>query len=386
MRTVSQILEVYSALGGSTSECSIMPDGTIGSVAPRHSKADFSGCFVTEGLVDLQVNGFAGVDFNRPGITAEQLDFALAEMARTGVTSLLPTIITGRADIMVETLRSIDDAVSRSRLGPLMVKGYHVEGPFLSGEDGYSGAHSSEFMTAANIDLVDEIQSVASRPIRIMTVAPEVAGVIGLIQDLVARGIQVAIGHSAAKPDQIRAAIRSGATLSTHLGNGLPGKLHKTENPIFWQLAEDELTAMFIADGIHLPRAALQTMLRAKGLLRSILTTDAVAAAGLRTPPGTYTLGKTEIELSEDRSVRIPGSAYLAGSSVTMDQMVRNMVDWYDYSIPQILEMTQLNPARLLGFDVGNFATDQPVQFVEWRPSSGGLRVARTHIGKFTIE
>ncbi len=387
LRTRSEVLPVYVTKDRAVFDCTISPGGRIERVGPpKGEAANFAGEFVTEGLVDLQANGFAGVDYNQSGQAAEQLDFSLAEMARTGVTTFLPTVITGSAEAMTETLRSLDAAVSASRLGPFMVAGYHIEGPFLSPEDGYSGAHDSAHMSAACIELVDALQLVASRPLRIMTVAPEVAGVIDLIPELVARGIRVAIGHSAADLSQIEAAVKAGATLCTHLGNGLPLMLHKTENPIFWLLVQDELTAMFIVDGIHVPQAALQTMLRAKGPERTILTTDAVAAAGLQSPPGIYTLGKTEIELSPDGTVRIPGSAYLAGSSVTMDQMLRNMAAWYGYTIPQILEVTQLNPTRLVGTTFDGAVSGNPARFVEWRQSADGPRVARTHIGPFIIE
>ncbi|PHS04321.1 MAG: N-acetylglucosamine-6-phosphate deacetylase [Blastopirellula sp.] len=386
-RSHSEILQVFFSRNNANFDCTITADGALTSAERQNGEtANFTNSFLTEGLVDLQVNGFAGIDFNRHELTAAQLDFSLSEMARTGVTTFLPTVITGSANEMVRTLRSLDAAVSASHLGSLMVAGYHIEGPFLSPKDGYAGAHSSAYMTIANIELVDELQQVSSRPIRIMTVAPEVDGVIDLIPELVKRGIAVAIGHSAANLEQIEAAVKAGATLCTHLGNGLPQMLHKTDNPIFWQLAQDKLTAMFVADGIHVPIPTLQTMLRAKGPNRTILTTDAVSAACMQYKPGIYTLGKSAIEMSSDGTVRIPGSIYLAGSSVTMDQILRNIIGWYGYTIPQALEVTQLNPSQLLGAIPEYPSIGKPVRFVEWRQSEDGPRVARTHIGPFTIE
>lgn len=386
-RTQPETLRVFMAAKSASSDCVMSPDGTVESVSQPHVDVeDFAGNFATQGLVDLQVNGFAGVDFNQPTITAKQVDIALTEMARTGVTTCLPTVITGSNDLMIETVRNLDAAISASRLGPLMVAGYHIEGPFLSREAGFSGAHQSENMSVAKIELVDALRRVASRPIRIMTVAPEVFGVIELIPELVARGIRVAIGHSAADLSQIRAAVQAGATLSTHLGNGVPLTLHKTDNPIFWHLAQDDLTAMFIPDGTHIPRTALQSMLRAKGIARTIVTTDAVSAAGLETQPGLYTLGAAEIRLFEDRNVRISGSPYLAGSSVTMDKIVHNLVTWYGFSIPQVLDVALLNPTHVLGTSAGDCAAGHPVRFVEWRQSLDGPQIIRTHIGPFTIE
>ena len=386
-RHCSEILPVYFSGDGQVYDCTIDPDGQFQRAEKPNVGIDyFANKFVTEGLVDLQVNGFAGVDFNNCGISAEQLDCALAEIALSGVTTFLPTLITSSKDRMIETLRELDALVSSSRLGQLMVAGYHIEGPFLSPKDGYAGAHDAKYMISANIEFVAALQAATSRPIRLMTVAPEVSGVIELIATLTARGIRVAIGHSAANLLQIQAAVDAGATLSTHLGNGLPHMLHKTDNQIFWQLAQDKLTAMLIADGIHVPRPALQSMVRAKGLDRVILTTDAVAAAGRASVAGFYTLGETEIELSPDGAVSIPGSSYLAGSAVTMDKILRNMINWYGYTIPQVLTVIQTNPDRMLGRDTKNQSTGNLTQFVEWSQSTNGPQVVRTHIGPFTIE
>ena len=389
-------LDLYLADADALVECELAVDGSVKPLAkpsPDHDRGlardaalNFPDRFATEGLIDLQVNGFGGVDFNRTGLTPDILDGALVEIARTGVTSFLPTIITGSPRHMAEVLRGLDSAVSASRLGPYMVAGYHIEGPFLSPLSGYRGAHDSAHMTAADSGLIDDLQAVASRKIRIVTLAPEVDGAIELTQTLVERGIHVSMGHSAARPEQILAAVEAGARLCTHLGNGLPQMLHKTENPIFWQLAQDRLTAMFIADGIHIPEYALQTMLRAKGAERSILTTDAVSAAGRNSKPGRYTLGAAEIERSEDGSVRIPGSQYLAGSSVTMDQMVRNMVRWFGQTIPQLMTLMRRNPLRFISDqnDAGPWGASSGV--VEWKTMQEGATVSRTHIGPFTVQ
>ena len=292
-------LDVLCDAGETSICCELSPEGLLLAEqiesATQKWRTGPDGEFVTRGLIDLQVNGFGGVDFNRGGITADRLDQALIELARTGVTALLPAIITGSASRMVRVLRELDEAVAASRLGPHMIAGYHIEGPFLSPEDGFSGSHDSAQMSAASLDLIDDLQRNVSRRIKLVTIAPEVNGAIELIRVLAGRGFQVAIGHSNANEQQISEAVDAGVTLCTHLGNGLSQTLHKTDNPIFWQLAEDRLTAMFIADGIHVPRPALQTMLRAKGYERTILTTDAVSAAGINTGPGFYTLVAAEI-------------------------------------------------------------------------------------------
>lgn len=389
-RSAPVLLDVLCAARQTSICCELSPEGglvaeTIES-AEQQWRTGPDGDFVTRGLIDLQVNGFGGLDFNRGGITADRLDLALIELAKTGVTAFLPAIITGSAGRMVRVLRELDEAVAASRLGPLMIAGYHIEGPFLSPEDGFSGSHDSAHMSAANLDLIDDLQRNVSRGIKLVTIAPEVSGAIEMIRVLAGRGIQVAIGHSNANEQQISAAVDAGVTLCTHLGNGLPQMLHKTDNPIFWQLADDRLTAMFIADGIHVPRPALQTMLRAKGHTRTILTTDAVSAAGINTGPGFYTLGAAEIERSQEGSVRIPGSSYLAGSSVTMDQMLRNMMAWYGLTVPVLVQLMRENPLHFIRTrqDPGPMGATDGV--VEWETTADGPVVRRAHIGPFTVE
>jgi len=341
--------------------------------------------FSTPGLVDIQVNGFAGVDFNAPGLTAERMDYALGQIAASGVTCVLPTLITALEAPLLAQLAELDKAVSDSVLGPLMVPGYHIEGPFLSPKDGYSGAHSGARMIPGSRDLVRRLESVSSRPLRIMTLAPEQPGVIDLIPFLTGRGIACAIGHSAASRSQIDAAVSAGATLSTHLGNGLPHQLNKNENPLFTQLGRDELTASFIADGIHVHPESLQSYLRAKTLARSIIVTDAVSAAGPNLGPGLYSIGDLEIERRADGRVQIPGSTYLAGSSATMDQMVRNLMAWFGYSMSDILVMARTNPARLLPGIADAPTVGAAVGLVRWALRDGVVAVRETHIGPWIV-
>jgi len=298
------------------------------------------------GLFDLQVNGFAGVDFNSTAITADALDHALDAMARTGVAQCLPTVITAPEGVLGDRLAALDRAVATSRLGPAMVPGYHLEGPFLSPEDGYAGCHPPTAMVAPDHTLVKRVEAGLARPILLLTVAPERPGATALIGWARARGKVVALGHTAASFADIAAAVEAGATLSTHLGNGLRRMLPKFDNPMIAQLAEDRLWASFIADGIHIPPAALKVLLRAKGLERSILVSDATAAAAA--PAERYELAGMAIERTADGAVRLPGSATLAGSSLTLDQAVRNLVDWGLASPEAAVRMASDNPAALM--------------------------------------
>ncbi len=298
------------------------------------------------GLLDLQVNGYAGVDFNTTALTPDALDHALRAMLRAGVTACLPTLITAPEDVLADRFAALDRAVARSRLGPVMVPGYHLEGPFLSPEPGYAGCHPAAAMVPPDPSLISRIRKSLARPILLLTLAPERAGALGLIAWARDQGIVVAMGHTHADAGVVADAASAGVTLSTHLGNALPQPQPKFLNPLMAQLAADGLSASFIADGIHIPRDALKVLIRAKGLERSILVTDATAAAA--TPPGLYDFAGMTIEHTADGSVREPASPVLAGSALCLDQAVRNIIDWGIAAPEAALRMASIQPASLV--------------------------------------
>jgi N-acetylglucosamine-6-phosphate deacetylase len=299
------------------------------------------------GLVDLQVNGFAGVDFNAGrDLDAAAMDRALAAMLETGVTLCLPTIITAVPGVMRERLLALDAAVSASALGPAMCPGYHIEGPFLNPGDGYAGCHPAAAMTVPDEGFLVRLEAGLDRPILLVTLAPELPGSLPFIRRARAAGKLVAVGHSAAGPAVLATAAAAGAGLSTHLGNGLPGVLPKLDNTLMAQLAEDGLAASFIADGIHLPPHALKVMLRAKGAARCLLVTDATAAAAA--PAGCYAFAGMAIERFADGSVRVPGGRSLAGSSLCLDQAVRTLAAWGIATPAEALALAADRPLAVL--------------------------------------
>lgn len=330
------------------------------------------------GLVDLQVNGFAGVDFNDEGLTPEALDHALEVMLSTGVTTCLPTIITADRAVLLARFRALDAAVAQSRLGPWMVPGYHLEGPFLNPGEGFAGCHPAAAMIPATADLVSELESALTRPILLITVAPEIEGALAFIRWASARGKLVAIGHSSPDEALLSDAIDAGLSLSTHLGNGLPQTLPKLANPLFWQLAEDRLTATVIADGIHIPPAALKVMIRAKGPDRAILVTDAVSAAAAA--PGVHPFAGMKVELSADGTVRQPGSRYLAGSSLCLDAALRNVVRFGIAPARDALRMACANPRGALVEPLRRHGVHLPASWVSW---SSDLHVVSAAAGPY---
>ncbi|MCC7010324.1 MAG: amidohydrolase family protein [Acidobacteria bacterium] len=318
---------------------------------------------VLSGFFDLQVNGFAGVDFNTPGLGVDEIDRAVSAMRATGVTRCLPTLITSSLERFTACAWPIAASLSPA------IAGLHLEGPYVSPLDGPRGAHPAAWVRDASIDDYHRREDAAGGRVRLVTLAPEVPGAIALIEHLVERGVRVAIGHTAATPAQIHDAVRAGATLSTHLGNGCADVQHRHHNVIWPQLAADALSASVIADGHHLPDDMLKSVLRAKGLARAVLVTDAMAAAGA--PPGRYRLGDLEVEREASGRVGLPGTPYLAGSSLTMDAAIGHVVRVTGCTLDRILPLATTQPAALVGLEpAGTVSAD-------WDATRGTLTVIR---------
>jgi len=315
------------------------------------------------GFLDLQVNGFAGVDFNDPATTPDQVHEAIAAMRTHGVTQLLPTLISSPVAQFERCARTLLRANAKAILG------VHAEGPYISPEDGARGAHRREDTSPASVDDFKRRQAAADGRIRLVTLAPEVPGALRLIEHLRASGIRVAIGHTAAMPEQIRDAVRAGATLSTHLGNGCAQMLPRHPNFLWEQLAADELIASLIVDGHHLPPATVKVMIRAKTVRRVALVTDAMAAAGQ--PPGEYQLGALRVRLDENGRVAVPGQPNLAGSALSLDRAVANTVRFAGVSLEDALRMASAGPADYLGLQPAGTLD------LEWDEAAFTLRVVR---------
>jgi N-acetylglucosamine-6-phosphate deacetylase len=292
-------------------------------------------------LCDLQVNGFAGVDFNDPSTPAERYDVAAARMRATGVTLFLPTLVTSTTEHFAACARALARWTSPASAG------IHMEGPYISPVDGARGAHPREHVRAASVDDFKRRQDAAEARIVLVTLAPEIEGAMALITHLVETGTRVSIGHSDASPSQVRDAVAAGATMSTHLGNGSARVMARHPNLIWEQLAADEIVSCFIADGHHLPASTFKAMVRAKTPARAALVTDAVAPAGCA--PGRYRVGTIEVELHPDARVTLVGSSRLAGSALSLDVAVGNAVRLAGVSVDDALAMASTVPAGYLG-------------------------------------
>ncbi len=305
--------------------------------------------FLAPGWIDLQVNGFAGVDYNSPSTAHEEIARSIRVLHACGVTRLLATVITGPQADMAGALRNL--AAAREKLPDgATIEGLHVEGPYISPEDGPRGAHPRRWVRPPSLEEFARLQEAAGGLVRLVTLAPEWPEAPRFIEALVGQGVVVSIGHTNATTDEIAAAVSAGATMSTHLGNAAHHALPRRTNYILDQLADNRLAASFIVDGIHLLPAFLKVALRAKGVERSVLITDAVAPAGCR--PGRYMLGEIEVELMPDDRVVLAGETVpagetrLAGSALRMDRGVGNLMRLAGLSLREAVAMATQNPAR----------------------------------------
>lgn len=318
------------------------------------------------GLVDIHVNGFAGVDYNSADLTEKALGESLAAMRATGVTRCLPTIITSDADHFAACVKPI------IKSSDPMIAGLHMEGPYISPLDGPRGAHPLESVVDASIEDFKRRQDAAAGRIKLVTLAPEVPGALRLIEYLVEHGIVVGIGHSGATAQCIHDAATAGATISTHLGNGCFAQMDRHHNVLWPQLADGRLIGAFIADGHHLPIDTIKSMLAAKHLSKSILVTDAVCAAAA--PVGFYSLASLKIQVDAQRKVTQVGTNSLAGSALTLDVAVRNICEWLDIPLGISWSLASSLPAAAIGIE-----TYGKVE-VEWNPTTFDLKIISTQV------
>jgi len=342
---------------------------------------------VAPGLIDIQINGYDGVDFNDPDTNTEQIVAAAQKLWRTGVTAFCPTIITESFEHISKCVSNLFRAADQSPEFARAMIGIHVEGPFISPEDGPRGAHPKRHARAPDWAEFQRWQDAARGRISIVTLSPEWPGAIDFIERAVASGVVVAIGHTAAAPARIADAARAGARLSTHLGNGSHAKIDRHPNYIWEQLANDDLWASFIVDGHHLPPSVVKCFLRSKGVARSILVTDAIAAAGKLA--GRYRLGNVEVEVTPARRVNLPGSPYLAGSVLEMHEAVAKTVQYSDATLDDALRMASANPAELLGVadQFGSIEIGRRADLIlfRWDEENSTLDVTETIVNGETV-
>ena len=306
------------------------------------------------GLVDIQVNGYAGIDFNgsETAFTSESFHHMRTKLHQRGVMVALPTLITASQERLESNCRAYASIIENDNELTQTFPKLHIEGPFISRVTGPRGAHPLEHAIdpVDAPDLMARLQEASGGRLGIVTFAPELPGATDLITWCNENNIISAAGHTNASSTEIRNGVNAGLKMSTHLGNGSHQELPRMDNYIQAQLAEDNLMASFIPDGHHVPFFTLKNFIRAKGIQRSILVSDAINAADMG--PGRYALGDFEVEVSDTLRCTKVGHAGLAGAATPLDYGVINTALHTDATFDEAWAMASIQPTKLLGLDM----------------------------------
>jgi N-acetylglucosamine-6-phosphate deacetylase len=303
---------------------------------------DYGDYYIAPGLIDLHIHGAMGWDV-MDGSAAGLREIA-AYQARNGVTGFVATTLAAPLPQIEDAVAAVKAATTEAL--PSEILGVYLEGPFLSFEK--KGAQNPEFIRPIDREALAAILELCSGLKAIITVAPEVCDNLSYVPELKDNGLIVSIGHSAAPYKLAMASFQRGMTQATHLYNAMSGFLPREPGVIGAVLDSAGVTAELIADGIHVHPAALRLALRQKGVDGICLITDSLNAAGLG--EGKFRVGGLDVEV-RDGQARLENSGALAGSVLTLNQAVKNMIDWSGLSVPEAVRLASLNPARVLGLD-----------------------------------
>lgn len=335
--------------------------------------------YAAPGLVDLQINGYLGQDFNELPLSAETVGSAVRKLWQEGVTGFYPTVVTNRPESILEAMESIRRACESDPAVSTGIPGIHLEGPFISPQDGARGAHQKEFVRQPDWELFSRWQEASGGRIAILTLSPEWEGSGAFIRKCTDSGVTVSIGHTSATPEQIREATACGARMSTHFGNGAHLMLPRHPNYLWEQLAQDELWCCVIADGFHLPDQVLKVVLKVKGP-RALLVSDAVYLSGL--PAGTYTthIGGQVMLSPEGRLCLAEQEQLLAGSAQMLLWGIEQLTSRGLAELGAAWNMASTGPAGFMGLpSAGGLSEGAPADLVLFRRKSGKLTIESTY-------
>lgn len=333
--------------------------------------------WIAPAFVDVQINGCLGIGFGSGTLMAEQVRTVMLVCQRHGIGTFFPTIITGESDAIRKAFANLVRILDADSELARRMPGFHMEGPYISGEDGARGAHPKEHTRDPDWDEFRRWQDAADGRIRMVTLAPERVGALAMIENVSAAGVVVAIGHTSATPQQIRDAVTAGAKTSTHLGNGSHAVLPRHDSYLWEQMAADELFASVISDGHHLPPAVVKSIVRAKSPNRVLITCDAGPLAG--SPPGKYRDWGTELEVLPGGKIVVSGTPFLAGSGHFTDACVAGMVRMAGVSLAEAIEMATHRPRELMGLPGCGLEVGCPADLIEFEWDGSEMTVIATH-------
>lgn len=370
----SNFIEGLLYLDGKPVRIEIMDDKIV-DLSPLSRKENLPEYYVAPGLIDIQINGYMGVDFADQELTMEKIRTATSALWKEGVTSFLPTLITADQESLKHSFAILSGALEDEKAG-VSIPGFHLEGPYISPKAGFRGAHLEKYIREPDWEKFLELQEAAGNSIKLITVAPEIGGALPFIRKCTESGLVVSLGHHNGNAEQIAGAVEAGASLSTHLGNGCANMIHRHQNPLWPQLANENLSATLIVDGYHLTREEVQTFYGVKGNKRTILVSDALDLAGLK--PGTYHRWEREVVLTP-HVVKFPAEDVLAGAASPLSVCVGNVMRFTGCSLADAIGMASTNPAKLMKLsDRGELVKGKRADLVLFTLEEGKMVIHQT--------
>ncbi|SHI46134.1 N-acetylglucosamine-6-phosphate deacetylase [Pseudozobellia thermophila] len=333
--------------------------------------------YVAPGLIDVQINGYMGVDFSGPDLTVDRVRKATKALWKAGVTSYYPTIITSDIERIKKNFAILAEARKDPEIGR-SIPGFHLEGPYISPIKGFRGAHLEKYIKNPDWEEFQAIQKAAENGIKLITLAPELEGAIPFIGKCVDSGVIVSLGHHNGSASDVQKAVDAGAIMATHLGNGCANEINRHHNPIWPQLSNDAITASIIADGFHLTKEEVRSFYKAKGVEKTILVSDALDLAGL--PPGEYTRGERTLLLTPD-VVKLPKENVLAGAASPISKCVGVVMDYTQCSLKEGIQMASTNPAALFKLqDLGEIQQGKRADLIVFTMENKQIRIKKTYV------
>ncbi len=356
-------------------------DGKIATIKEVKKLSGDKNYFIAPGFFDNQINGFAGVSFafGESDLTVEGIEKATRELWKTGVTTYLPTLTTNSQEVLVTNFALLAKTINDDKLKG-SIPGFHLEGPYINPEDGFRGAHPVKFVRLPNWDEFMEMYKAADGKIMEVTVAPELEGAQDFIKQCTDLGIVIAVGHHNANTEQLDLAVKNGAKISTHLGNGCANMINRHNNPLWPQLSNDDLMISIICDGFHLLPEEIRTFYKVKGVDKTIITSDVTSYAALE--PGFYNTQTGEtIELTKDGMLRLPAQNVLYGSASPITKGVGHIMEVTGCSLADAVQMASTNQSKLFGLtDRGILETGKRADIILFSLDNYKVNIQKTYV------
>ncbi|NOY36569.1 MAG: N-acetylglucosamine-6-phosphate deacetylase [Chlorobi bacterium] len=350
-------------------------NGKIAETVPLPPDSSIPQVYIAPGLIDIQINGYMGVDFTGSNLTIEGIIKVTKALWKEGITSYLPTVITGSDERLKTNFKILAGALTDPELKK-SIPGFHLEGPYISPVKGFRGAHLAKYIRPPDWNEFIQYQKAAGNGIKLITVAPEIEGAIPFIRKAVENGIVVSLGHHNGSAKDIEQAVAAGAALSTHLGNGCANMINRHNNPIWPQLSNDRLSVSIIVDGYHLTKEEVRTFYKVKGPGKTILISDDLDLAGLK--PGEYIRGERKVLLTPN-VIKYPAENVLAGAASPLRKDVGNMMRFTQCSLEDAVNMATRNPAELLKLkDIGKIQTGYKANLILFTIKNGEIIIQKT--------